>query len=82
MQHPPAAAEDSAPDTRMPLAKEPNLTLRDYFAARAMEALINVMDHPDPEYVAKCSYAHGDAMLDVRGRRELTSSAWTAGAAS
>lgn len=50
-------------------AAEPGMTLRDYFAAKALGALINEMDMRDPENVqagADYAYAFADAMLRAR----------------
>lgn len=45
------------------------MTLRDYFAAKAMEALLS--DHDvdySPEHLAEMSYARADAMLKERAK--------------
>lgn len=50
----------------------PNETLRDYFAAKAMEGLLANPDYfrdiggTDSSYTAKLAYAHADAMLKAR----------------
>ena len=56
---------------------EPGMTLRDYFAAKAMQAMISTMsvetvdvsDEIDEDFfeVARGAYAQADAMLKVRG---------------
>lgn len=40
------------------------MTLRDYFAARAMQGFC---DSVDPKQIAKCAYEQADAMLAARG---------------
>lgn len=55
---------------------EHGITLRDYFAAKAMQAILSSMSERDrrvadssndpPGYVAKAAYAVADAMLKVR----------------
>ena len=52
------------------------MSLRDYFAAKAMQAMIGkygresddsgFFDDAIDEYIAKCAYIYADAMLDVR----------------
>ena len=44
------------------------LELRDYFAAKAMEANITVNLNLNPDYIAEWSYKYADAMLAERGR--------------
>ena len=50
------------------------LTVRDYFAAKAMQALVGEgYAYNDDEYwpdISRCSYAMADAMLRERDRRE------------
>ena len=43
------------------------MTLRDYFAAKAMQAIISSSDHNNtPDVFANASYAIADAMLKAR----------------
>lgn len=45
------------------------MTLRDYFAAKALEGMISVApfeDHVTYEFVAKSAYEYADAMLATR----------------
>jgi len=44
----------------------PGMTLRDYFAAKAMQTLLSDMQAPNPSSVAEWAYKHADAMLAVR----------------
>ena len=48
----------------------PGMTLRDYFAAKAMASLIVAVCANHEQYseseLAKCAYMHADAMLSVR----------------
>jgi hypothetical protein len=48
------------------------MTLRDYFASKAMQAVIANMlwpsDEDDMDYVAKHSYLMADAMLEARAK--------------
>ena len=41
-------------------------TLRDYFAAKAMQGLIVGVDRPRADYIARGAYAIADAMLAAR----------------
>lgn len=43
----------------------PGMTLRDYFAAKAMQQLV-VFNHADHEVIAKACYHMADAMLKAR----------------
>lgn len=49
----------------------PGMSLRDYFAAKAMQGTVAVGDrwinHCDTQYIAELSYAMADAMLKARG---------------
>lgn len=49
-------------------AQYSGMTLRDYFAAKAMPALLSVMVSPIPEDVAMWAYKHADAMLAERAK--------------
>ena len=43
------------------------MTLRDYFAAKAMQAFIGEhVDAGGDEHLAECSYAIADAMIEAR----------------
>ena len=42
------------------------MSLRDYFAAKAMQGLIVGVDRPRTEYIARVAYAMADAMLADR----------------
>jgi hypothetical protein len=42
------------------------MTLRDYFAAKAMQGLMVDVHTPDCDYIAKTSYDLADAMLKAR----------------
>ena len=43
------------------------MTLRDYFAARAMEALLDPNSFPPPADIAAIAYRQADAMITARG---------------
>ena len=48
-------------------AKNPGLTVRDYFAAKAMQGMLSDADYdPPPQELAMRSYAAADAMLAER----------------
>lgn len=42
------------------------LTMRDYFAAKAMQGLIVGVEKPRTDYIARAAYAMADAMLAAR----------------
>lgn len=42
------------------------MSLRDYFAAKAMQGLIVGVDKPRTDYIARAAYAMADAMLAAR----------------
>lgn len=42
------------------------MSLRDYFAAKAMQGLIVGVDKPRTDYIARTAYAMADAMLAAR----------------
>lgn len=57
------------PETKEQHAWNPGMTLRDYFAAKAMQALISSPHCPDEfDYkpVAKAAYGMANAMLEAR----------------
>ena len=43
------------------------MTLRDYFAAKAMQGMMVDVYDPACDYIAKHAYAMADAMLKARG---------------
>jgi hypothetical protein len=43
------------------------MTLRDYFAAKAMQGMMVDVHIPDCNYIAKTAYEMADAMLKARG---------------
>ena len=45
---------------------EGGMTLRDYFAAKAMQGMMVDVEQPRCDYIAKQAYAMADAMLEVR----------------
>ena len=49
-----------------PRRHQPGMTLRDYFAAKAMQGLIEVVATNDQDYIAAEAYAIADAMLAER----------------
>lgn len=66
--------EIRADGTRYTYAAAPGMTLRDYFAAKAMAAHIsrfqaeeNSIDFPRDDTIAQWAYEHADAMLRARG---------------
>ncbi len=46
---------------------ESGMTLRDYFAIRAMQSVSLALDNNEQELIANASYQMADAMLKVRG---------------
>lgn len=42
------------------------MTLRDYFAAKAMQGIMHDVDQPHCDYIAQKSYQMADAMLKAR----------------
>ena len=42
------------------------LTIRDYFAAKAMQGMMTDVDAPNHIYIARHAYRMADAMLEVR----------------
>ena len=47
--------------------EQEGMTLRDYFAAKAMQGMLSDADYdPPPQELAICSYAAADAMLAER----------------
>jgi hypothetical protein len=49
------------------------MTLRDYFAAKAMQGMFNYWDenpHLEFEHIADCSYDMADAMMKARDKDE------------
>lgn len=67
-------------DTSWSSPKHEGMTLRDYFAAAAMQGCLaysyvcpakgNYHENSDPEGVAKSAYAYADAMLAERANHE------------
>jgi hypothetical protein len=53
-------------NTSNPSAFNGAMTLRDYFAAKAMQGLIVGCEKPNDLIIAKWSYAMADAMLEER----------------
>lgn len=53
-----------------PTHKEEGMDLRDYFAAQAMQRLVDLVTHPKD--VARNAYIIADAMMEARERNETT----------
>lgn len=49
--------------------REKGMSLRDYFAAKAMQGIIVGVENPNEEYIAKIAYAMADAMLAERDKK-------------
>ena len=49
---------------------EVGMTLRDYFAARAMQTLIQIVSQINPpvDDIAECAYIMADAMIKMRNK--------------
>ncbi len=45
----------------------PGMTLRDYFAAKALQGLLLDIETMEPERTAEIAYLYADAMLKARG---------------
>lgn len=52
------------------LSYEEGMTLRDYFAAQAMQGYI-ASGQVEPDRIAEWAYQHADAMLKARTKEEL-----------
>ena len=53
-----------------PNHRSEGMDLRDYFAARAMEAWINQLGHPNwDETIAQRAYKQADAMMKAREKK-------------
>ena len=50
------------------LLNQDGMTLRDYFAAKAMSGMMVDVEQPVCAYIAKHSYAMADAMLTQRNK--------------
>lgn len=63
-------SEEKAAEYRKERALELGMTLRDYFAAKAMQGFLagRYSTIPDPEYAAEHSYKIADAMLKERAK--------------
>ncbi len=49
---------------------DPGMTLRDYFAAKAMQAMIpNAYVHDNKKTIAEFAYEMADAMMNARGQQ-------------
>ena len=48
------------------LRSNDGITVRDYFAAKAMQAIISVHDNTTLEFVSGKAYQYADAMLKAR----------------
>ena len=46
---------------------EQGMTLRDYFAAKAMQGMMVEVHDPDCNYIAEVSYRMADEMMKARG---------------
>jgi hypothetical protein len=54
------------PDLQENWRGEKGMTLRDYFAAKAMQGMMVDVEQPSCDYIAKQAYAMADAMLEAR----------------
>ena len=63
----PACSEN--PEDELRSFYEPGMTLRDYFAAKAMHAMLSYQDDTPDRDTAGYSYDIAEAMLAERGRR-------------
>lgn len=50
-----------------PHAIHNGMTMRDYFAAKAMQGMMVDVEDPDCNYIAEVSYRMADAMMKARG---------------
>jgi hypothetical protein len=55
-----------APTTKPLENYYPGISIRDYFAAKAMQSICNVWPRITPESTAKTAYEFADAMLRAR----------------
>jgi hypothetical protein len=62
----PAFARPHSEDKDFIHFSQSGMTLRDYFAAKAMQGMMVNVEEPVCTYIAKQSYAMADAMLKAR----------------
>jgi len=55
------------PPMHDPNTHEFGMTLRDYFAAKAMQGMMVEVQDPDCNYIAEVSYRMANAMMKARG---------------
>lgn len=58
---------DGAGNLRGKNSLHEGMTLRDYFAAKAMQGFCTIEMYPSMENIARDAYALADAMLEARG---------------
>ncbi len=58
------------PQAEYPQLGQSGMTMRDYFAAKAMQTLLldDSYDFSDRNLIARKAYAFADAMLEARGK--------------
>ena len=66
MNNPPAFPKDYDIPTYFTSKHAVSMTLRDYMAAKAMQAIISVHDNTTLEFVSGKAYQYADAMLKAR----------------
>ena len=67
----PVPAEDRGPGN-IKIAQEPGMSLRDYFAAKAMQGFLTRWVHRgDQDELARLAYFYADAMLAARANGTL-----------
>jgi len=67
MNNPPVFPTEKHLRTDLPIEEQRGMTLRDYFAAKAMQAMVSVPDFDmSHESYADWAYRQADAMLKAR----------------
>lgn len=51
------------------LTNETGMTLRDYFAAKAMQGMMVDVEQPRCDYIARTAYEMAEAMLEAREQK-------------
>jgi hypothetical protein len=69
MKNPPAFPTNQYANGISPSGFDTGMTLRDYFAAKAMQGMMVDTEIPNCTHIAKESYRMADAMLAARGQK-------------
>ena len=66
MNNPPVFPIEKHLRTDLPIEEQRGMTLRDYFAAKAMQGMMVDVEQPRCDYIAGAAYKMADAMLKAR----------------